>query len=119
MNRKVKTVVEFMQENLQEKCSLKQFAEVARLSERQINELFQAEFEMPPCSYFKELRLEKAKRLLLNSALSIKEVRTHIGYSDASDFTRDFKKKYGAAPSHYREQIYFADNASRENSSQF
>jgi transcriptional regulator GlxA family with amidase domain len=119
MNSKVRAIVEFMRNNLQQRCTLRQFAEIARLSERQVIELFQAEFQLPPCAYFKNLRLEKARNLLASSALPVKEVRFIVGYQDASDFTRDFKKKYGVAPSIYRESLYFQKNESAEDLSQF
>jgi transcriptional regulator GlxA family with amidase domain len=48
--------------------------------------------------------LEKAKDLLKNSFLSVKEVMTEVGMSDAGHFGRSFKAAYGVTPGKYRQQ---------------
>jgi two-component system response regulator YesN len=54
--------------------------------------------------FHKELRLEKAGKLLENPALKVKQIRLEIGYQDHSRFFRDFKKYFGPAPLQYRER---------------
>ncbi len=49
-----------------------------------------------------EVRIEKASALLKCGTLSIKEVAGHLGYSYASDLTRDFKKAAGVSPREWR-----------------
>ncbi|MEO8416527.1 MAG: AraC family transcriptional regulator [Ginsengibacter sp.] len=54
-----------------------------------------------PGYYIKTLRLEKAKELLENSALSISEVAFQTGFNSPSNFTKVFSEKYGMKPSHF------------------
>jgi hypothetical protein len=46
--------------------------------------------------------MARAKDLLQDHTLRIKEVAAAVGYADASDFTRDFRKQYGESPSQSR-----------------
>lgn len=52
--------------------------------------------------YRRKRRLAKARQLLENTFLSIKEIMAVMAVNDRSHFTRDFKKIYGLSPTHYR-----------------
>jgi|SRR3712207_5541199 len=52
--------------------------------------------------YVRSLRLEKARELLRETLLSIKEVAVAVGYKHVSDFDHHFKAAYGARPGDYR-----------------
>ncbi|AGL02481.1 PocR ligand-binding domain-containing protein [Desulfoscipio gibsoniae] len=54
--------------------------------------------------YLTQLRIEKAKQLLLNSSLTVSEISQLIGYDDSNYFSRVFKKVTGFPPSLYRKQ---------------
>lgn len=55
--------------------------------------------------YLTNIRIEKAKELLLNKELSIKEIGIKVGYSDPNYFSRIFKKCINKTPTEYREGI--------------
>lgn len=48
------------------------------------------------------IRMEKAKKLLLSTSLSVAEVAEQSGYGDYRVFTKVFKKNEGVTPSQYR-----------------
>jgi len=52
--------------------------------------------------YVRSLRLQKARQLLLNSTLSVKEIAYEVGFSDPAYFTRSFTAEYGESPSETR-----------------
>ena len=52
--------------------------------------------------YLNEFRVEKARQLIRDSRLSLKDVGTAVGYADANYFTRVFKRLTGQTPSEYR-----------------
>ncbi|MBK8970054.1 MAG: AraC family transcriptional regulator ligand-binding domain-containing protein [Hahellaceae bacterium] len=52
-----------------------------------------------------EVRLEMAERLLNNSALSIQEIASQLGYSDISAFSHAFKRQKQTSPDHFRRQV--------------
>lgn len=54
--------------------------------------------------YLISYRLRKATELLQHSSLSILEIASEIGFTNLSNFNRQFKKAYHMTPSHYREE---------------
>ncbi len=53
--------------------------------------------------YLTSIRIEKAKQLLKNQSLSVKEIGIKVGYSDPNYFSRIFKKNMGKTPTEYKE----------------
>ena len=60
-------------------------------------------------AYLTNVRMEKAKKLLLTTALSIAEVAEQSGYGDYRVFTKVFKKSEGVTPSQYRRDFLETD----------
>lgn len=52
--------------------------------------------------YHKSLRLEKARELLEDSTMNIKQILLNVGYQDQRQFFRDFKDHFGVTPSQYK-----------------
>ena len=103
-----------MLENLHREISLTELADSVNLSVWRLSHIFQSDLGMSPIKYLKLLRMEKAKNLLEKSGLSVKEITYRVGINDESHFTRDFKKVYGKAPSHYRTLMNEESDASDE-----
>ncbi len=70
-----------------------------------ITHLLQRRFELNFSELVGKVRIERAKRLLRESQLSISEIATRVGVSDASNFGRLFRKFEGISPLHYRERF--------------
>jgi AraC-like DNA-binding protein len=49
-----------------------------------------------------QVRLERARELLTGTSLSLNQIAEVLGYADAANFTRAFKRWTGVSPSHYR-----------------
>lgn len=56
-------------------------------------------------SYIHEVRIEQAKKLLLDASINVKEVSTRVGYMTPDYFTRIFNMSVGVTPSKYRAMI--------------
>lgn len=69
---------------------------------------------MSPVQYLKDLRLEQAREMLVNSFLQIREIGFKVGMSDQSHFIHDFKEKFGVTPTEYRRRSW-AETESRES----
>lgn len=103
-----------MNANLHRKLSLKDIAQSAPLSPGRLRPLFKAQTGMTPIRYLRRLRLQKAKRLLETSGLSVKEIAAQVGLSDVSHFVRDFEKACGLAPTAHR--VRHLDRRERKHS---
>ena len=82
--------------------SLSVLAEEFHLNPQYISQLFKNEIGVNFLAYLTNIRMEKAKKLLLSTPLSITEVAEQSGYGDYRVFTKVFKKSEGITPSQYR-----------------
>jgi len=66
---------------------------------------FKAVTAMTPLQFQKQLRLQEARRLMLGEGLDATSAGSQVGYGDASHFTREYKRLFGAPPMHDVEQL--------------
>lgn len=84
-------------------ASIGELANHMKTTERKLAMLFRERVGMSVTEYFSELRLETARRLLASSGLRIQMIADRVGYRNAGDFTRAFRRRYGVAPRAYRQ----------------
>ncbi|WP_059102592.1 response regulator [Shouchella shacheensis] len=72
------------------------------ISSYYLSKLFKDQFQVTFIEYLTNIRLEKAKELLLDGMISVKEIALNIGYKDPNYFSRVFKKETGLSPRDYR-----------------
>lgn len=107
VNRKyvVEQIVNYFEDHYNEKISLDTIAENMYLSPFYISKIFKSETGDTPIRHLINIRLEKAKELLVQEKeMSIQEVAAAVGYDDAYHFSKLFKKYYGEAPSKIRKE---------------
>lgn len=98
----VNTIISYLNENYERKVSLNKISQNMYLSPVYISKLFKEETGESPINYLIQIRLEKAKHILVNEKnKSIKDVAKSVGYDDAYYFSKLFKKYYGISPSYY------------------
>ena len=107
--RTITGITRYLQEHLAEEMSLSVLAEEFHLNPQYISQLFKNEIGVGFLTYLTNIRMEKAKKLLLSTSLSIAEVAEQSGYGDYRVFTKVFKKTEGITPSQYRRD--FLENA--------
>ena len=95
-------VIEYMRSRLHESVRLEEFASQAGLSVSHFSEMFRDQVHQSPMSYFTQLKIRAACRLLDFSGKSVKVVALETGYSDPYYFSRVFKKIMGISPDKYR-----------------
>jgi transcriptional regulator GlxA family with amidase domain len=103
MDQRVQHVVSFIRNNYQRKLTLREMADTVNLSTWWLCHLFKADLGTSPERFLAKVRLEKAKVLLEESFLSVKEIMADVGMSDAGHFSRSFKAAYGLTPAKWRE----------------
>ena len=100
--RVITGITRYLQEHLAEEVSLSVLAEQFHLNPQYISQLFKNEIGVGFLAYLTNIRMERAKKLLLSTSLSVAEVAEQSGYGDYRVFTKVFKKSEGITPSQYR-----------------
>lgn len=97
-NAKVLSIIEFMEANISEPLSLVEIAEYVGLSRRQIERLFQSQMGRSPARYYLEVRLDRARHLLMQSTIPVVDVAIACGFVSASHFSKCYREMYGKSP---------------------
>ncbi|MDO4479228.1 MAG: response regulator [Lachnospiraceae bacterium] len=100
--RTIHGLTRYLQEHLAEDVSLSVLADEFHLNPQYISQLFKSEIGVNFLAYLTNIRMERAKSLLLTTSMSIAEVSEQAGYGDYRVFTKVFKKNEGVTPSQYR-----------------
>lgn len=100
--RAVERVITDARERLCEPISLQDMSRVAYVSPFHFNRVFHQITGLPPNKFISAMRLDEAKRLLLNTNLSITDICFDVGYNSLSTFTRRFTERVGLGPREFR-----------------
>ena len=100
--RTIAGITRYLQEHLAEEISLSVLADQFHLNPQYISQLFKSEIGVNFLVYLTNIRMEKAKKLLLSTSLPVADVAEQSGYGDYRVFTKVFKKSEGVTPSQYR-----------------
>ena len=95
---KLLAVIEQMEQNLEEPLSRTELAKSAGLSTRQLERLFRKYLVRSPARYYLELRLDRARLLLLQTNMSIIDVALACGFVSASHFSKCYRDFFGRTP---------------------
>lgn len=95
-------IIEYLNCNFHRDISLQSVAGEMNYSDTYFSKLFKQCFNTNFILYLTEIRIEKAKRMLAENRLSIKEIGERVGYADPNYFTKVFRKSTGQTPSRYR-----------------
>ena len=101
-NPKVLFIIELMEANIAEPLSLGDIANRVGLSRRQIERLFDKEMGRSPARYYLEIRLDRARHLLMQSSLPVIDVAVACGFVSASHFAKCYREVYARSPQQER-----------------
>ncbi|MBU0582353.1 MAG: GlxA family transcriptional regulator [Alphaproteobacteria bacterium] len=101
-NSKVLAIIELMEGHLSEPLSLIEVADHVGLSRRQIERLFRTEMGRSPARYYLEIRLDRARHLLIQSSMPVVEVAVACGFVSASHFSKCYRELYSRSPQQER-----------------
>lgn len=88
----------FVETHLRDDLSVESIVAASGVSRRSLELAFRTLRGVSPVGYLRQMRLEKAHKLLLNTELSFSEIREEVGYRNASVFSRDFRGHFGVSP---------------------
>ncbi|HCA6582930.1 TPA: helix-turn-helix domain-containing protein [Pseudomonas aeruginosa] len=96
---------DWVEANHAEPLGLERMAAQAGLALRTLKRRFGAATGLSPIRYLQQVRVDRAKKLLLATPLSIREIAYEVGYENVSFFVRLFRKEAGDTPSHWRGRV--------------
>ncbi|WP_409524067.1 helix-turn-helix domain-containing protein [Nitrincola sp. MINF-07-Sa-05] len=103
LDRRLQMAVDFMQQNLGRPLRIQQVAGMARLSSRQLQNLFQQQLGLSPQHYLLQLRMQQALTLLQETDLSVQQVADACGYQNLSAFSARFSAYHGCSARRFRQ----------------
>ena len=99
---KLSMVIKMMENNIEEPISPSSLAKDVRMSTRQLERLFRRYLNRSPKRYYMELRLQKARNLLMQTDMSVINVALACGFASPSHFSKCYRSHYNKTP--YRER---------------
>jgi PAS domain S-box-containing protein len=98
----LKTPVSYIRHNYMQKISLTKLADISYLSISALERRFKKFLDKTPQQYITQVRLENARRMLVETTLPISVIAGETGFGDPSYFSHKFYQQYAELPSEFR-----------------
>jgi len=96
--QRIAKAVSWLRANFDQPANIEELAKLVNMSVTSFHRQFKAVTGMSPLQYQKTLRLQEARRLMLTAMLDAGQASRRVGYSSASQFTREYGRFFGSAP---------------------
>ena len=97
--QKIAKATQYLQRHFRETVRIETLAELCGMSLSGFHHHFKEITTLSPLQYQKSLRLMEAKRMILQENMAIAETAYQVGYESPSQFSREYKRYFGLAPS--------------------
>lgn len=101
-------VASLMEANIEEPLTLDELSDAVDMSRRQIERLFRRHLGSVPTKYYLELRLRRARELLLQTSMSIMDITVACGFRSPPHFSKCYRGQFGYPPGEERRVMRFA-----------
>ncbi len=96
---------QLMESNIEEPLSLEELAQLAEVSQRQLQRLFRRNLGLTPAQYYATVRLRHARQLLQQTAMPVMDVTVACGFRSPCHFSRSYRALFGHPPSRERRPL--------------
>ena len=100
-----KKIKDYIHDNIDKKLSIQILAKRFGIQPTQLRRGYKRIFHHQLADYIRELRLERARRLLVKTELPVHEIAWEVGYESAAGFSRMFSNYYKLSPSDFRREL--------------
>lgn len=97
----VEAVAAYLREHISESLTLKEIAANSHISVSKLSALFREQYDCGVISYFNNIKIERAKRMIRESSMNFTEISQSLGFCSIHYFSKLFKKTTGMTPSMY------------------
>lgn len=91
----------YLSRHLTDSLTLAQMAADSSMSVTRIKDIFRENGKKPPMTYFMDLKIEEARRLIVETSLNFTEIAARLSFSSVHYFSKVFKERIGMTPSAY------------------
>ena len=103
-NRKLLTVIDAMENHLEDPLNIPTLAAMVNVSERELERLFSRHLQQSPGRYYRAKRLQRARALLQQTDRQVVDIAMASGFGSAAHFSRAYRQFFSVAPSQDRQQ---------------
>jgi transcriptional regulator GlxA family with amidase domain len=103
-HRSLTQAAALMEANIEEPLSLDTLARLSEVSQRQLQRLFRRHLGLTPAQCYLNLRLRRARDLLLQTDMPVMNVTVACGFRSPTHFSKSYRAAFGRAPSHERRE---------------
>jgi AraC-like DNA-binding protein len=96
---KLDKVMKYFHANIDAKLDVEQLADMANMSTSTFHRNFKYLTASSPIQYVKKLRLNRARELLQDHGIKVKQAAAQVGYESPHQFSREFTRYFGVSPS--------------------
>jgi transcriptional regulator GlxA family with amidase domain len=97
--------IEVMRRTFENPVSIASIAHETGHSRRQLERLFVNGLGKSPAVFYRELRLNRGRELLVTTDLAVTEIAIACGYSEVAHFARGFRARYGVVPTQLKRAL--------------
>jgi transcriptional regulator GlxA family with amidase domain len=101
---RVAAAIHVMEQCIDEPITIKMIAAQLGISVRMLEYLFRQILNMSPAAYYRRLRLQAARRMVVDTRLKLQEIAIRTGFNSLSSFSRLFRNYYQQSPGECRKQ---------------
>lgn len=102
LSKTPETIKKFLDENYHRNLKIEEISRIIGINQNKLRREFKEHYHTTIVDYILELRMLKAKKMIINNKVMIKEIAIECGYEYVQNFTRAFKKKFGVSPEKLR-----------------
>jgi transcriptional regulator GlxA family with amidase domain len=95
---RVAAAIHVMEQHVDDTLSIGQVAAQVDLSVRMLEYLFKRTLNLSPAAYYRRLRLQTARRMVIDTRLKLQEIAVRTGFNSLSSFSRMYKRAYRQSP---------------------
>jgi transcriptional regulator GlxA family with amidase domain len=99
---KIAAAIKIMEARIDEPVLIQSIADTLKMSIRALEMLFHKTVQISPGKFYRHLRLQAARRMIIDTRLSIQQIAVRTGFGSASAFSRAFKVHFGQNPTRIR-----------------
>lgn len=95
----------FMEQHFGEEITIEKLSKLGYVSASSLTRKFKTELGISPIEYLIEIRIQKAKNMLIRKSLSVTQIAQVCGFSSSAHFSSCFQKRVGVSPKEYQEKF--------------